>query len=162
MTNPDESDTARLVRWSTTATEAYTALYGLYEEMRESGHAYAWSAAYEASGQAGMVLAEVRELLDQPVTLRPAPADPNALEPPCRSTQHCASWGWCHRCDGRAAVVVPLVVKAVEAMGIRPDLAGSTYATVMDVLRNAPAPPLPAVQLPAGPEPDQGEPCPGK
>lgn len=72
MTNPtadqpqQESETARRVRWSTTATEAYTALYSLYEELRATGHAYAWSAAYEASGQAGVLLAELRTLLNTP------------------------------------------------------------------------------------------------
>jgi hypothetical protein len=69
MTNPTtemsrpESEAERRVRWSTTATEAYTALHTLYEELRATGHAYAWSAAYEASGQAGVLLTELRALV---------------------------------------------------------------------------------------------------
>lgn len=156
MTNPapddtPESETQRRVRWSTTATEAYTMLYALYEELRDSGHAYAWCTAYEASGQAGMLLADLRELLNErtiPPTQEPTQETPAV---PCRTSQHCAAWGWCHRCDPRAARAVPHVVKAVEAMGIGPDRAGSTYAAVMDVLRVPPGPALPVLNVPAEP-----------
>lgn len=149
-----ESETERRVRWSATATEAYTTLYQLYEELRESGHAYAWATAYEASGTAGMLLADLRELLNErtvPPTQEPTP-EPKA---PCRTTQHCAAWGWCHRCDHRASTVVPLIVKAVEAMGIPPASAGSTYAAIMELLRIPPGPPLPVLNVPA-----EEEPCP--
>lgn len=149
-----ESETERRVRWSTTATEAYTTLYALYEELRESGHAYAWATAYEASGLAGMLVADVRDLLGERTV--PPTQEPTPVHAPCRTTQHCAAWGWCHRCDQRAATAVPLVVKAVEAMGIQPGRAGSVYAAIMDLLRIPPGPPLPVLNVPGE------DPCPGK
>jgi hypothetical protein len=151
MTNPDrpESETERRVRWSTTATEAYTALYALYEELRESGHAYAWATAYEASGAAGMLLADLRELLNERTIPPTHPATQEAPAAPCRMTQHCAAWGWCNRCDPRAGAVVQLVVKAVDAMAVPPGRAGSTYAAVMDLLRTPPAPALSVLDVPA-------------
>lgn len=167
MTNPleepprePESETQRRVRWSTTATEAYTALYQLYEELRESGHAYAWSSAYEASGHAGMLLAEVRELLDERTV---PPTQEPTQEPavsPCRTTQHCAALGWCHRCEPGTREAVTHVVKAVAAIGVGPSRAGAVYEAVMEVLRQKPnAPRQPLLNIPAA----EGEdPCPGK
>lgn len=140
-----ESETARLVRWSATATEAYTQLYTLYEQLRETGHAYAWSAAHEASALAGMLLAEVRTLLNHRQTLPPTPEsgrEPTPPLPPCRSTQHCAAWGWCHRCDTDAAQAARHMIRAVDTMNLPPGQEGEVYAAAMAVLRHA-ARPLP-------------------
>lgn len=163
MTNPDnpdnrpqpESETVRRVRWRTTATEAYTQLHQVYEELRESGHAYAWASAYEAAAMAGMLLADLGDLLNDR-TVRPTP--PPTQEPPCRTTQHCAAWGWCNRCDRTAADAGRFVVKAVDAMGIPPHAAGSVYAAAMDALRHPALRPVPArVDLEPGEDP-----CPGR
>lgn len=153
-----ESETQKLVRLRTTATEAYTALHAVYEELRESGHAFAWATAYEASRVAGMLLADLGDVLNDRQSLPPTPQPTPAPTPPCRSTQHCAAWGWCHRCDPVAATVVPYIVKAVDAMGVRPDRAGSTYAAIMELLRQSAALGMPLSDINS----DQGDPCPGK
>lgn len=149
-----ESETARRVRWSTMATEAYTALYALYEELRESGHAYAWSSAYEASGAAGTLLSEVRELVGER-TIPPTQEPPAS---PCHTTQHCAALGWCYRCEPATREAVTHVIRAVTAMGVGPSRAGAVYDAVMEVLRGKPnAPRQPVLDIPAGEDP-----CPGK
>lgn len=154
MPPADESETERRVRWSTAATEAYTGLYQLYEELRESGHAYAWSTAYEAAGMAGMLLADLRDLLNERTVPPTQPPTQEAPAAPCRMTQHCAAWGWCNRCDPQAGAVARHVVKAVDAMGVPPARAGSTYAAIMDLLRVPPGPRLPVLNVPADP-PDE-------
>jgi hypothetical protein len=143
-----ESYTARRVRWSTAATEAYTQLYTLYEELRETGEAYAWSAAYEASALAGQLLEELRALLRRDGTIPPTQEPSQEPTPPvvrCGTTQHCAAWGWCHHCDTDAAAAARHMVKAVDIMRLPPGAAGETYAAAMHVLRRA-ARPLPPDQ----------------
>lgn len=133
-TGQSESRTAQLVRLRATTVQAHTALCQVYEELRQGGDAFAWSAAYEASGATAMLLLDLSELLGER-TPTPAPdiAHPAA---PCRSTQHCLTWDWCHRCDPNAAQAVPHIIKAVQAMGIAPGSAGSAYATTMAILRD--------------------------
>lgn len=165
MTNPPEpparepeSETAQLVRLRIGATEAYTLLYQVYAELRATGHAFAWSTAYEASGHAGELLVELGKLLNHPPTQEPTPS-----AAPCYTTQHCAALGWCHRCEPATREAVTHVVKAVAAMGFGPSRAGDAYDAVMEVLRGKPnTGRLPVLQIPAGPDPDQGEPCPAK
>lgn len=53
---------------------------------------------------------------------------------PCRTTQHCAVHGFCHRCDQKLTDASKLVVKAIPAAGIPDTAAGAAYATVMKVL----------------------------
>ena len=132
-----ESRTAQLVRLRATAVEAYTALYQVYEELRDLGLPFAWSAAYEASGSAGILLAQLGEDLKEHQDATPPPGDGSA----CRSTQHCAAWGWCHRCDPRAGEAARFVVKAVSMMKVPGESAGGVYAACMDLLRS-PAQPV--------------------
>jgi len=149
-----ESQTARLVRLRATTVEAYTQVHSVYEELRESGHAYAWSTAYAASGMTGILMTELGELLDERT---PPTQEPTHPTPPCQSTQHCASWGWCHRCDPQAAQATRHIVKAVEAIGVPADAAGLVYAATMETLRRYRTG-LDSLPTP-GPEED---PCPGK
>ena len=50
---------------------------------------------------------------------------------PCRTTQHCAYHGWCHRCDPQLAEAGTLVVRAMKAAGITEEWTANLYRQVM-------------------------------
>ena len=50
---------------------------------------------------------------------------------PCRSTQHCAVHGFCHRCNPLLAEAAKYVVKALAAAEIPDADQGTVYARAM-------------------------------
>ncbi|MFF2184603.1 hypothetical protein [Streptomyces sp. NPDC058155] len=56
---------------------------------------------------------------------------------PCRTTQHCAHWGWCHRCAPALAKAARHVVKAISAAGIPVADSSAPYGQMTTVLAAA-------------------------
>lgn len=53
----------------------------------------------------------------------------------CRSTIHCANYGFCHRCSPELAEAGGHVMKALLAIG--KERSGELYGQVMDLMRKA-------------------------
>ncbi|MFI9154529.1 hypothetical protein [Streptomyces sp. NPDC053367] len=62
--------------------------------------------------------------------------------PPCRTTQHCAYHGWCHRCDPAFAAVMSAVNRAVQRTDTDEAHWGPLYAAVGKALRPVVAVPV--------------------
>jgi hypothetical protein len=81
---------------------------------------------------------------DQDAPVGPGP-QPDAPEPPqaavegfapCRTTQHCAYHGWCHRCDPAFAAVMSRVNVAIQRNDANDSHWGPLYEAVGQALRD--------------------------
>lgn len=56
----------------------------------------------------------------------------------CRTTQHCAYHGWCHRCDGRFADLMSEINRVIQSSEAEPKTWGDLYGRVAEVLHGDP------------------------
>ena len=56
---------------------------------------------------------------------------------PCRSTRHCATHGFCHRCTPDLTVASKYLVKAISAARIDDERKGAVYAQLAAAIRDA-------------------------